>query len=120
MEKEEFEKTIPNKIEEGTLIYVLKEKDILGYGFIKKVSKNPICVYVLDKYRGNGYGTILFRNLLDVIKKNSIDEELQDKKEIYFTLSKEEGRIHRIIRRSGGMVVFEDGNSVSYVLPLEV
>lgn len=109
IDKNQFENLFNYKVE-NTLIYTLKDEKIVGYGFIKNDEDNQLNIHVLEKYRGNGYGTILFKNLLNVI---------DDKKEINLTVSKENIPINRIIKSSGGILVFEGSKCSNYIIPLK-
>ncbi len=58
--------------EKNSESYVLKkENSIIGYGKINKAEDNKIEIFILPEYRGNGYGKILFKNLIDKI--NNLD-----------------------------------------------
>ena len=56
--------------------YLLKQNNmIIGFGKINNDDyENKIEIYILTEYRGNGYGKMLFGNLLDELKNENIPD----------------------------------------------
>lgn len=94
-------------------VYLLKNDKILGYGFIMNSQKDTIYFHILEEYRGNGYGTMLFHNLLEVVKKSL------SYKDIELSVRKDDLRSKRILEGCCGVEVLEKDNKVFYVVPLK-
>ncbi len=93
-------------------IYELVKDDfVIGYGVINKDVKNMITVYILEEYRGNGYGKILFEMLLEKIKE-------MGHKEIYLTFDKNNIMMKKIVIAKNGLEISNDNDKVTYVIPV--
>ena len=91
---------------------LVKDEIVIGYGIINKDVNNMATIYILEKYRGNGYGKILFELILEKIK------ELGDK-EIYLTFDKNNIRMKRIIIGKQGLEISIDDDKITYVIPVK-
>jgi len=70
-----------NKDIENYDVYIFKFNDnVLGYGLIKKEKNdiNNIYLYILEEHRGYGYGNMLFKKLLEVLKNANFEEIMID------------------------------------------
>lgn len=94
-------------------VYILKDDTILGYGFIYNTNKDMIYFHILEEYRGNGYGTILFQKILDVLK------EQKKLNSIELAIPAEDVRCNRILKKFGGVETHSENKKVYYVIPLE-
>ena len=101
-----------NLLEEFTEIYELvKDDNVIGYGIINKDAKNMVTIYISEKYRGNGYGTILFEMILEKIKELGY-------KEIYLTFDKNNIMMKKIVLAQRGLEISIDNDKVRYVIPI--
>ena len=93
-------------------IYELVKDDIaIGYGVINNDINNMVTIYILEKYRGNGYGKILFEQMLEKIKELG-------HKEIFLTFEKKNVKMKRIVSAKRALEISIDGNKITYVVPI--
>lgn len=53
--------------------YIIKKENItIGEGYIFNREDNQIFVYIKPEFRSNGYGSLLFEKLLNIVKKGDI------------------------------------------------
>lgn len=92
-------------------IYFLKDSDILlGYGFINKsIENNIIYIYVYEEFRGNGYGSRLFKYLYDELKREGIEE-------VVFTIDNSNTRFISIITKYDNIHLGINNGLVTYVV----
>lgn len=93
------------------ITYVLKEKDRdIAYGVINNLNKrglNKIEIYVLPEYRGNGYGTKMFKSLLP---KVNLSEPL------YFSVYKGNICAVKMLMNVHATLTSEDNDEMRFVL----
>ena len=93
-------------------IFVNDKKDILGIATIdNSVKVNKIKISILDEYRGNGYGKMLFQKLIEEYKSNYNDINLR------FEVN-DENRINSILYRFGGINISNNNGKLLYILPV--
>lgn len=95
---------------EDVEVYLLKNKDILlGYGIInERLKDNIIYIYVYNEYRSNGYGSIIFKYLYDVLKGKGI-------KELLFTIDSN-NRFNNIIFKYNAIHLGTKNGVIKYVV----
>ncbi len=106
-----FKKNINANINFACDIYALKNQNILGYGLLKE-DKTNLYIYVKKEFRGNGYGTKIFNELIDIIRKNT------NYSDISLSINKEDIRTNNIIKNNGGIEVSKEKNNITYIIPL--
>ena len=93
-------------------IYELVEDNtVIGYGVINQDIRNMVTIYILEEYRGNGYGKVLFEMILEKIKELGY-------KEIYLTFDKNNIMMKKIIVAKRGLEISIDSDKVTYVIPV--
>ena len=91
---------------------LLKDDSVIGYGVINQDIRNMITIYILEEYRGNGYGKILFELILEKIKELG-------HKEIYLTFDKNNIMMKKIVVSKSGLEISLDGDKVTFVIPIK-
>lgn len=94
--------------------YILTDnEEIIGIGTINNnIDKNKISIMVDKKYRGNGYGKILFEEALkEYIKQYGIDS-------LTFEVSNHNTRFINILLQCGSIQIDNTNGMIEYVLPL--
>lgn len=87
--------------------YILKN-DIqeLGYAYIYHGDfKNNIYIFINPKYRSNGYGFLLFSNVINELKNTTKYSH------IILDTDKSNTHINNIIAKCGGLLLAEDSQS---------
>jgi len=90
---------------------LVKDDTVIGYGVINQDVRNMITIYILEEYRGNGYGKILFDMILEKIKGLG-------HKEIYLTFDKNNIMMKKIVLAKSGLEISIDNDKVTYVMPI--
>lgn len=99
-------------IKETSEAYALEENnEIIGYGIILNNDNSKIEIFIKEEYRSNGYGKLLFRKMLEELKKQSY-------KEIKITFQKNNYRIKNIIVALGGLQLRTDHQEETYLVPI--
>ena len=94
-------------------VYALKnDSKILGYGIINESKPNKIELSILEKYRSNGYGKILFKLLIEKLKERNY-------KDIMLTISKENIPMKNIIEAQNGLLVSNNKDNIQYIIKLK-
>lgn len=99
-------------IDSSVEIYILKNPTTIGYGLIKDTRENTLNIYIKEEYRSNGYGTKLFKELINIIRKT------KKYKDISLIVSKEDTNINNIIKNNGGIEILEEKDKVHYIIPM--
>jgi len=94
-------------------VYILKkENEILGVGmYSSDLDVNMIYFMVYDQYRGNGYGSILLKNLLFILKN-------EQHKEIILEFENSNKKCINLISKFGAIQLSTRDNLVRYLLPV--
>ena len=90
-------------------IYMLKDNKPLGYGLIK--DSKEIYIYVPEPLRGKGYGNIIFKNILNELKKFEYTR-------LELTVKSDNIQINKIINSNGEIEILEEQNKTTYIIPL--
>lgn len=99
-------------IKEGE-IYILKKDDtIVGYAIINQSSPNKVYFSILEKYRSNGYGNILFKLLKEKLKE-------KDYTSLTFTISRDNIPAQNIIVSQKGILVSNNSKGTTYTIYLK-
>lgn len=94
-------------------VYYLKDNtNIIGIGLINLKKENIIDFYIKEKYQGNGYGKILFKNLLEKLKEYNL-------KEITLKIPKDNIKITKIVEDFQGLHISTNKNILEYVIPIQ-
>ncbi len=104
----------PNLFCEEIDKYVLTDnKEVIGIGTINNNNdKNKINIMIDERYRGNGYGKILFQKISrEYINQYGIEN-------LKFEISKYNTRFINILLQSGGIQIDNTNDVLLYVLPL--
>lgn len=83
----------------------------IGFGRFENCEENPIEIFVVENYRGNGYGTTLFKEMLKIAKNNNISK-------VKFIISNDNYIANRIVTHAKGIKVSTINNNSVYVLPI--
>ena len=96
-------------------VYILKiNNQIVGFGYIltnPQKENNIISFFIKKEHQSNGYGTILFKNLLNIIKEKG-------HKKIELTIEKENYKTINIIEKFNGIHISTNMNLVKYIIPI--
>lgn len=115
--KEEYYSEFVNFItlKEPTYLYLLKLNDkTIGYGNIAKQNnkeKNVLYIYIIEQYRGNGYGKFLFKELLKEAKNFGY-------KDITLYTNSSDLVMRRLITNNLGIKISQDNDISEYIIPL--
>lgn len=82
----------------GILFSLTIDGKIVGYARLENIENNPIEIYVLQQYRGNGYGTVLYKNILAELKKSNL-------KDFKTSIDKENYIMTRILEKNGALKI---------------
>ena len=94
-------------------LYCLKLNDkTIGLGVIDLRKDNIIDFYIIKEYQGNGYGKILFENLLEKLKEKGY-------KEITLDIDSENIKLVKIISDFNGLHISSKGEISRYVIPIK-
>lgn len=92
--------------------YLLMDGDRqIGYGYIIETEMNPIEIFVNEEERSNGYGKLLFKNLIQIAKENG-------KNALFFEIKRENYRFTNIVSSSGARRIGTNDGITKWVLPL--
>lgn len=98
---------------ENSLKYVLKIQDIeIGCGYIFNREINPIEIYIYEEYQSNGYGKILFKALLEIVKEQGVMGMIFELEEYQF-------RFINIISQSGALQIGRNDSKIKYLLKIQ-
>lgn len=94
-------------------VYILKNQNkILGIGMYKnELDINMIYLMIYEQYRGNGYGTILLKNILSMLKDKAY-------KEIILEFENSNQKCINLISKFGAVQLSTKDNLVRYLLPI--
>ncbi len=105
-EEEKKEMNVP--IEEPFYFFRL-ENEVVGYAKVDTMKPNNIYIFIREEKRGNGYGTRLFKNLIEMLKNSSIPS-------LELTFSSHNLPMIRILKRFGGEEISRREEEVLYSL----
>ena len=91
---------------------MVKDDSVIGYGVINQDIRNMITIYILEEYRGNGYGKILFELIIEKIKELGY-------KEIFLTFDKNNIMMKKIVVAKSGLEISIDNDKVTFVIPVK-
>lgn len=91
---------------------MVKDDSVIGYGVINQDVRNMITIYILEEYRGNGYGKILFELIIEKIKELG-------HKEIFLTFDKNNIMMKKIVVAKSGLEISIDNDKVTFVIPVK-
>lgn len=92
--------------------YILQDNEKqIGYGYIIDSEINPIDIFINEEERSNGYGELLFSQLLKIIKQDN-------KKPLIFEVKKTNYRISNIISKLGALHITTIEDKNRWVFPL--
>lgn len=98
---------IIEKNENGFALF--DNNNIVGYAF--NYEKNNIFIYVIKKYRGNGYGKILFEYILKYLKGFDV-------KYIEIKCEQNNNVMNKLALEFNGVQIFCDKNDNYYAIPI--
>lgn len=94
--------------------YFLKSEDeYIGFGTIlfNSSNNNIIYIFVQEKYRSKGYGALLFKSLIDILKRSNYND-------LIFDLTKDQNHIKSIVSRFGAVQISNKNEIEKYILKL--
>ena len=110
IDKENYPRIYDESIDKYLLIY--EQKNIIGISTINNsLNFNKIRINIIDDYRGNGYGKLLFQKTLDEYKNKYNDKEL------YFKVQNK-NLFNIILYKQGAVNINNDDGILEYILPL--
>lgn len=97
----------------GDDYYTYKNNDlVIGYARINVIEPYQIYIFVNENIRGNGYGTKLFQEVLDILKKNGVSQ-------IETETSIGNIAMIRILEHYNGKEITRYGGMVHYIVPVK-
>lgn len=110
---ENYPELYEDKLEKYILMDTEENNTIIGTAIIDdKVKTNKISVNILEKYRSNGYGKLMFQELLKEYKMNYIDSELR------FEVN-EQNEFNNILHKLGSVHIANKNGTLVHILPLK-
>lgn len=110
IDKDNYPKIYDESIDKYLLID--EQKNIIGISTINdSLNFNKIRINILDDYRGNGYGKLLFQKTLDEYKNKYNDKEL-------FFKVHNKNLFNIILNKQGAVNINNDDGILEYILPL--
>lgn len=110
IDKDNYPKIYDESIDKYLLID--EQKNIIGISTINdSLNFNKIRINILDDYRGNGYGKLLFQKTLDEYKSKYNDKEL-------FFKVQNKNLFNIILNKQGAVNIDNDDGILEYILPL--
>lgn len=89
---------------------LIKDKKIIGIGIIY-IDKNTINLCISENYQSNGYGTILFKNLLKKLKEYNY-------KEICIQVQRENVKLRKIIEKYENINISTNNGILEYIVKI--
>lgn len=90
---------------------LVKDDKIIGYGTINKDKENIIYVFIEQDLRGNGYGKILFSEMIKIIEKLGY-------KDVKIIFKRENIQMLKITEKMGGLHLSSKEGEVQYLIPI--
>lgn len=95
-------------------VYAFKKDAVtIGISYINNIDKNSniLWIYILAEYQSNGYGTLLFDEMLKILKEMGY-------KEFILNIDKANTRIINIIMKHKSLLLGTNGDMQRYVVDL--
>ncbi len=103
---------LKNSDKQNSVKYLLKKDGItIGCGYVFNREINPIEIYIDEKHQSNGYGKLLFNNLIKVLKKEKTPGAI-------FVLPQTNYKMINIVSKAGGVQISQDNNNVKLIIKL--
>ncbi len=97
----------------NTYLLINSNNEVLAHAVIDPSANcNNIDINVLEKYRGNGYGTSIFKKALNEYKSNYNTTE-----KLRFEVDSQ-SRFNSILFKNGGVNIANNDGTLVYILPL--
>ena len=89
-----------------------KDDKTIGAAAINKAEEDNVYIFIKKDYRGNGYGKILFSNIIEELKQKNYSKVIVcfDKNNIQMT---------KIINDNNGLHISTDKEIVKYLIPID-
>ena len=97
--------------ENSVMYQLISHEGEVAHGYIFNREINPIEVYVNKEYQSNGYGKLLFKSLLKILKDNGL-------KGIIFILDESNFKIINIIKDLGAVELGRNLPEIKFLLKL--
>lgn len=110
IDKENYPRIYDESIDK--YLFIDEQKNIIGISIINdSLNFNKIRINILDEYRGNGYGKLLFQKTLVEYK------EKYSNKELFFKVQNK-NIFNIILHKQGAVNIDNDNGILEYILPL--
>ncbi len=97
---------------QNSVKYLLKKDSItIGCGYVFNREINPIEIYIDEKNQSNGYGKLLFNDLIKVLKKGKTPGAI-------FELPQTNFKMVNIISQAGGVQIFQNKDTIKFIIKL--
>lgn len=109
---ENYPELYDGKLEKYILMDTKENDNIIGIATINdEVETNKISVNILENYRSNGYGKLMFQKILREYKANYIADELR------FEVN-EQNEFNNILHKFGSINIANKNGTLVHILPL--
>ena len=104
---------VKEKLPKGEFCYkFFKDERFIGIAAINRDEEDKIYIYIKQELRGNGFGKLLFKELLKELKNKGI-------KSVKVKIDRKNIQIFKIIVDCGGINLSNDGEISSYIIPID-
>ncbi|MFA5603282.1 MAG: GNAT family N-acetyltransferase [Bacilli bacterium] len=107
---EEIKKTLGLDLTENVVL-VKKDSNVIGFGKINKHDCSKTYIFIETEYRGNGFGKLLFKKILEEYKNIGFSD-------ISINFSNDNIIVKKIVTGAKGIPISVINNNVTYVIPL--
>lgn len=108
----EDEGVVKEKFPEGEYCYkFLKDDKMIGVASINKDNEDKVYIFIKKELRGNGYGKILFSEVIKELKNKGYSE-------VIIRFEKDNIQMLKIINHNGGKHLSTDNKIMRYVVPI--
>lgn len=104
---------IRERFHEGDCYKYKKDNKEIGLGVINNDENDKIFIYIKKDLRGNGYGKLLFTEVLNELIKRGYEH-------INVKFGKENIQMLKIVEYNGGLQISTDKKTVKYLIPIKV
>lgn len=108
----EDEGVVKEKFPEGEYCYkFLKDDEMIGVASINKDNEDKVYIFIKKELRGNGYGKILFSEVIKELKNKGYSE-------VIIRFEKDNIQMLKIVNHNGGKHISTDNKIMRYVVPI--
>ena len=92
---------------------LLKDSKMIGTAIIKQDEDDRLYIFIKKELRGNGYGKILFSEILKELKNRGYND-------ITIKFQKNNIPMLKIVTSNGGLHLSTDEQMVKYIIPISI